>query len=461
MATIHSASFRDPSGFIFHHQGILYRQVNPPYQPAYDHLLGSGLYEKLAQDGLLVRHREVEDIPSPTGNVYRILQPEVIPFISYPYEWSFSQYKDAALVTLEVAAEALKKGMILKDASAFNIQFVNGKPLLIDTLSFDIYQPGKPWDGYRQFCQHFLAPLALAAHTDIRFLKWMAQAVDGMPLDLASALLPARTRLALGGLGSHIHIHARLQGMQPSKTAQVQQTPEIGKAILENLFRQLKATVQKLTWKPENTEWADYYEITNYSDDSFKRKETLVTELLEQAAPQTVWDMGANNGHFSRLAARMGAQTLSSDIDYAAVEKNYRQVRATGETNLLPLVLDLTNPSPAIGWANKEREDILARGSSDLVMALALIHHICISNNVPFRNFFAFLARAGAWAIVEFVPKEDSQVQKLLATRKDIFGDYHEEGMENAARHFFTIVRKERVADTARTMYLLKRGGDG
>ncbi|MGE5373519.1 MAG: SAM-dependent methyltransferase, partial [Bacteroidota bacterium] len=205
-----SASFRDPSGFLFIREGVLYRQVNQKYAQEYARLMESGLYEKLVKARLLVPHVEVEGVQPESGECFRVIQPERVPFISYPYEWSFGQLKDAALASLSIQKRALKLGMSLKDASAYNIQFVHGKATLIDTLSFELYKEGQPWVAYRQFCQHFLAPLSLMALKDVRLSQLLRVYIDGIPLDLASELLPWRTQLNFG-LMTHIHLHAGAQ----------------------------------------------------------------------------------------------------------------------------------------------------------------------------------------------------------------------------------------------------------
>lgn len=452
-----SSSFRDPSGYLFVRNGVLYRQVNNPYSKAYDKLMNSGLYEELTSRGWMVPHVETEQKGEDPAQAYRVLQPERLPFISYPYEWSFSQLQDAALLTLEINKLALEKGMILKDASAFNIQFKDGKPLLIDTLSFDVYRKGSAWDGYRQFCQHFLAPLALASLVDIRFMQLSRNYIDGIPLDLASRLLPAKTRFGLSGLNVHVHLHAKMQRQYADKQGVANNAGLLSKDALRNMLNGLIQTVQKLTWQPKGTEWGEYYSATNYSDDSLKQKGELVGAFIDKCKPKTVWDLGANNGLFSREAARRGVFTVASDIDPAAVEKNYLTLRNKGEKNLLPLVMDLTNPSPAIGWANQERESFSARGPVDMLLALALIHHLAISNNLPLDSIAEFFAGTAKWSVVEFVPKTDSQVQRLLSTRKDIFDRYTVEGFEEAFKHFFTVVEKKPVSGSERMLYLLKR----
>lgn len=455
------ASFRDPSGFLFRQDGHLYRQVNQEYHPNYDRLVSSGLYERLVKKKWIVTHQEVDVTPPAPERAYRILEPEVIPFISYPYEWCFSQLKDAALLTLSIHKAALESGMALKDASAYNIQFRQARPVLIDTLSFEVYQEGQPWVAYRQFCQHFLAPLALMAFQDVRLGQLMRVYIDGIPLDLASRLLPARTRLDFGIL-THIHLHASAQkrysdhNVRPRTPGQqVSRTAHLG--LIENL----ESTVRKLAWKPAGSEWADYYDITNYTQTASDAKAEMVKGFLQTIHPSTVWDLGANTGAFSRLAAEMGIPTISADIDHAAVEKNYLEARQKKEKNLLPLLIDLTNPSPAIGWENHERDSFLQRGPVDAVMALALIHHLAISNNLPLENLAEFFSRLTRWLIIEFVPKEDSQVKKLLQTRLDIFRNYHPEGFESAFSQRFTIHEKKAVVESERILYLMEKKTGG
>jgi len=452
-----SSSFRDPSGFLFKRNGVLYRQVNQSYAKIYDKFISSGLYEELIQHGWLVAHKEVDVETDDKALAYRILQPNLVPFISYPYEWSFSQLKDAALLTLEINKLALSRSMILKDASAFNIQFVDGKPILIDTLSFDVYRKDSAWDGYRQFCQHFLAPLALASLVDVRLMQLSKIYIDGIPLDLAGHLLPVKTHFGLTGLNVHIHLHARVQREYADKQTSRNDAALLSKEALINMLNGLIKTVEKLTWTPKGTEWGDYYSATNYSDETLRLKGEIVSRFIDKAKPSKVWDLGANNGLFSREAAKSGIFTVASDIDPAAVEKNYLTIKAHNEKNLMPLLMDLTNPSPAIGWANQEREAFNARGPVDMLLALALIHHLAISNNLPLESIADYFASIANWVVVEFVPKSDSQVKRLLATRKDIFDNYTEKGFEDAFARAFEVSEKKKLMCSERTLYLLKK----
>jgi ribosomal protein L11 methylase PrmA len=447
----HPASFRDPCGFIFERAGQLFRQVNLVAQPDYDRFMQSGLYEQLTKQKSLISHFESTEPALLPELAYKILEPQKVDFISYPYEWSFSQLKAAALLTLEIQEKALKKGMTLKDANAYNIQFRNGKPILIDTLSFTELKPGQPWQAYGQFCRHFLAPLALMALTDIRLNQLLRVHLDGIPLDLASKLLPAKTWLNLGLL-SHIHLHAKSQlkyAKDPVQKKEAQLKPE----TLTHLISHLKSTVKALTWKPENTEWGDYYEATNYSRDSFDAKIKLVQELAKVAKPKTVWDLGANTGEFSKAIMQDVESIIAFDADPAAVELNYLNNK---NPKILPLLMDLVNPSPMLGWENQERDSLLKRGPADLTMALALVHHLAISNNVPLLKLAQFFAKAGKFLLIEFVPKTDSQVKKLLATRSDIFPEYTQSTFEAIFSTVFRIEAIKPIPGTERTLYLMQ-----
>jgi len=453
-------SFRDPSGFLFKRKDILYRQVNQIYAENYQLLLSSGLYDNLVKHSLLISHQEV-DVPSEdVSTAYKIIQPEMLGFISYPYEWSFSQLKDAALTTLNIQQRALKHNMSLKDASAYNIQFHKGKPIFIDTLSFEKYKEGEPWVAYKQFCQHFLAPLALMAKVDVRLSQLLRIYIDGIPLDFAVSLLPFSTSLNFGLL-THIHLHAKAQSQYAGKkidnSTNSVRFAQVSKNALIGLIENLKKTILSLEWKPAGTNWADYYTFTNYSDESFEKKKKIVNEWLTRVNPKSVWDIGANNGLFTRLASNVGIPSLSFDIDPAAVEKNYRQVKLNKEENILPLLQDMTNPSPSLGWNNKERDSLLARASADMVFALALIHHLAISNNVPLNQIADLFHQLGKWLVIEFVPKSDSQAKKLLVARLDIFDQYTVEGFEKSFQEKFVIHDKVLVEGSERILYLMER----
>ena len=450
-----SSSFRDPSGFLFYEGALIYRQINKSYKENHDYLINSGLYKELSDSQLLISHEEVDSKYARSNEAYKIIKPELLPFISYPYEWCFSQLRAAALITLQIQKKSLQYGMSLKDCSAYNVQFAKGKPILIDTLSFEKYEPGKPWVAYRQFCQHFLAPLALTAYKDIRLSQLFRIYVDGIPLDLASKLLTLTSFFSFPLL-LHIHLHAKSQRHFADKKVNLN-SQNVTKLSLLGLVDNLESIITKLKWQPKNTEWADYYDKTNYSQEAFDNKKQIVAEFLDKVNPKNVWDFGANTGIFSRIASSKGIQTISFDNDPAACEKNYLESTKNNETNILPLLLDLTNPSPAIGWENQERASLFERGPADMVFALALIHHLAISNNLPFSKIADFFNKICNSLIIEFIPKEDSQVKRLLATREDIFDLYTQKSFEEEFKKYFTIQRSLNILNSKRTLYLMTK----
>jgi hypothetical protein len=457
----HGASYRDPAGFVFMDGGILYRQVNEAGCHDYERLMASGLYGKLVKNGDLVPHEEVDAAVSPDGRAFRVIRPEGIAFISYPYEWCFSQLKDAALLTLHLQKTAMAHGMSLKDATPYNVAFSGSHPVWIDTLSFEELTPNRPWVAYGQFCQMLLAPLALMSRVDIRLQNLLRAFIDGIPLDLASSLLPKMTWLR-AGLLMHLHMHAasqrRVTGHEvaPGKTQSLK-TQTFRPAALEGLIDSLASTVRNLEWRIPRTTWGDYYADTNYTGAAFAHKREIVSAALDRLAPATVWDLGGNDGTFSRLASSRGIATVCFDMDPAAVEKNYRQAKGSTERHLLPLLLDLANPSGRYGWANEERDALADRGPADLGLALALVHHLAIGHNVPLERIADFFSRIARAFVIEFVPKEDSQVQRLLASRPDIFDTYTQDHFERVFSALFEIIDATPVRESARTIYVMRQ----
>ena len=449
------ASYRDPSGVVFRRDGIVYRQVNRVFADEWALLQSSGLSAALTGAGLLIEHEPAPDVSPVDDRAACVIRPRQLDFVSYPYEWSFSQLKDAALTTLEIQERALRAGMSLKDASAYNIQFLEGRPILIDSLSFEKAEPGRPWVAYRQFCQHFLAPLALMAYRDVRCGLLLEPLVDGLPLDLAAALLPGRTRLR-AGLGAHLHLHARAQqrpGQGSGKRGSGPRVSDVGRlALLDSL----KRTVDGLKWKPEGTRWSDYTALTSYSPAAAESKAKLVGDMLGRVEGERVWDIGANTGAYSAIAAA-NRRVIAFDADAGAVERLYLQVRNGEMRNILPLLLDVTNPSPASGWALQERRSLPERGPAPIVMALALIHHLAIGSNVPLGFASSFFAGLGSELVIEFVPKDDPQTQSLLAARADIFPDYTADGFRAAFSRDFRILEEAPVDDSRRILFRMRK----
>jgi hypothetical protein len=449
------SSFRDPAGYVFYKGDQVFRSVSHSYKPSFDKLIDSGLYDHFIKNGWLIRHEEI-DPAGQTGsdaNAYKILRLPRIPFISYPYEWCFSQLRSAALLTLDIQLVALEHGMTLKDASAFNVQFYKGKPVFIDSLSFEEYKEGEPWKAYRQFCKHFLAPLSLISNVSHELYRLSEIHLDGIPLSLASELLPWKTKL-IPFYQMHIHYHAKLEQKHAGDTSPKSKL-KLSKARLSAIINHLRSGIGSMRLSVKKSEWSDYYKEFSYSEESIQHKKELVKAWVEKLQPAITWDLGSNTGMFSEIVANISGSVTAFDIDYLAVEKFYLECLSKRTENILPLVLDLSNPSPATGWANLERKSLSDRGPADLLLALALIHHLSISNNLPFNHVAKYLSETGKSLIIEFVPKTDSQSQRLLVTREDVFDNYNQHEFEKAFEEFFQIENREAIRGTDRTLYYM------
>lgn len=448
----HPASYRDNSGFVFEHEGKFYRYVSPVYETHYHQLINSGLYDELVKTKKLIPHEEVTDTAAFNFRDGKILLPQQLAFISYPYEWSFDMWKDAALLTLHIALKALQKEMILKDATPFNVQFINGKTAFIDTLSFEQYETGKPWVAYHQFCECFLGPLLLMHYCHPDTGKLFTVYPNGIPINVLANLLPKRSKWNMG-VFLHIHLQAKFSGKQkPSKTKE----NSFSKQKLELLLKGLESFVQKLSPKNIKTTWDDYYTDTILGKDYLDAKTVLVRSFTNFVDYKTVIDLGANDGHFS-LLLNDDKNIIAADADANCINDLYLKIKKEKRQNILPLINDLTAPSPAIGWANSERDSSTTRFKADLVMALALIHHLAIAKNIPLSFIADWLQPMAENLIIEFVPKEDEKVKLLLQSRKDIFDGYSLEHFKVAFAQSFQIVREEKVGNTNRTLFLMKR----
>lgn len=443
------SSFRDPSGYVYYEDGEVYRKINSCYKDTFIKFNSSELCRKLFNNDMLIKY----DVVSDKDDI--ILKVEKVPFISYPYEWCFKQLKDAALLTLNIEKMALEYNFSLKDASAYNVQFIGGKAIFIDILSFDSYHDGDVWGAYGQFCRHFIAPLLLMAKVDQNLNCLLKNYIDGIPLDICSNILKGR-----GGLLALEHIRMHNSSIKRNNNKKNNKI-YLPKNKLVKIIDMLIMQISKLEVKSISTEWGDYYSNTNYSDIAFDDKKRIVQNYLKFiniGSDDTVCDLGANDGTFSMIASSMEAYVLSLDIDYNAVNNNYIN---NNHERMLPLLFDFNNPSPAIGFSLMERKSIIERINVKCIMALALIHHVCISNNVSFLYFFESLSKMGKYLIIEFVPKDDSKVIELLQTRLDIFDDYNVDSFEKAAKKFFKIINKEMVKDSRRIIYLMENKDEG
>lgn len=452
-----ASSFRDPSGFVFELESELYRSVSREYSENFDFFVKSGLRDFLFTEDLLIKHDQVSldkfEFIAPDDIV---LKPERLPFISYPYEWCFSQLKSAAILTLEVLKSSLDHGMILKDGSAFNVQFKGCKPVFIDTLSFEIYKEGQPWSGYKQFCEHFLAPLCLAAYIGPEFQFLCRLGIDGISLKMASKMLPLKTWLTAPIL-FHIHLHAKSVDYYSDKATQTRAKQGlIPKRNLIAMIHHLTSFIKRLELKTSHkTQWQNYDQQTHYSKISKEDKASLVREFVDLVNPSVVWDVGSNDGFFSRAVSNDNRLVLSLDSDSLAVEKNYAHCIEEANNNVFPLLMDMANPTPGMGWANRERTELAMRSRPELIMALAVIHHLVINNNIPFELVADNFAELADWLVIEFVPENDEKIIPLPSTAGKL--SYNQQNFKMSFLKKFTIEKEKQIEGSGRTLLLLKR----
>lgn len=445
-----SSSYRDPDGFVFVENGYIYRYIGPAYFENYELLFSSGLYYDLTEKGRLVKHEEITPEP---GADYKIILPEQIPFISYPYEWSFDMWKDAAIVTLKIAILAQKKGMMLKDATPFNIQFNKGQPVFIDTLSFERYDPQKPWIAYRQFCECFLGPLLLMKYCHRDMAKFIRVYPEGIPLEIICNLLPARAFLNI-----YVQLHILIQRKISSRNKKNKASRFLfSHKKLQVLLGVLLDMLLNMKPKEKQSVWKNYYTETILGAGYLSAKEEIFKKISADIPFKSVIDLGANDGNFSMLLRDRAASIIATDGDSNCINMLYKNLKKEKIKNIVPLVSELTAPSPALGWANAERTSLTSRLKGDLILALALVHHLAIAGNVPLSFIAKWLSGMGPFLIIEFVPKSDEKVQQLLMHRKDIFPHYTHQEFKKEFGIYFTAISEERIGNTERILFLMKR----
>jgi len=456
------ASFRDPAGRVFEAGGIIYRAIYQPGLEDYRAATEDGIYERLISKGLLISHTEVDPAAAGVDDALVCLQHPTIPMVSYPWEWSFSQLKDAALLHLDIMEDLLPRGYWLRDANAFNVQFDGQRLKLIDTLSIGRREKDRPWVAYKQFCSHFLAPLAVAAKSDVRLLSLWRGYLDGFPLDLAARLLPGTARLN-PRLFMHLYLHASMQQSSDSKDRLHETKPKtvrVSDIALLGMIRSLRKAIKGLTYRPNSDIWQGYTEIRTYNDEDVLAKSDFIETVVGELSPAVVWDFGGNTGEFSELAARGGAFVVSVDSDPACTEFLYNRLKRGGTSaQILPLTMDLSNPSPGLGFNQVERSGLRERGPVDLLFALALIHHLVLSASIPLEHIALWFSQITRRLLIEFVPETDPMVKKLLVNRGDDHLPYSMEHFRKGFSHHFS-VEKEQQLKNGRSLFVLRNNNE-
>ena len=465
-----AGSFRDREGRVFYHQERVLRALSRRGLDAWHRLAAAPFFRRAQDTGTMVRTTEVADAESVlqglggAGAEHWIgaLEHERVPFVSYPYEWCFGMLRDAALLTLDLLIDALDEDMVLKDASAYNVLFRGARPVFIDVASFEPWQAGRPWVGYRQFCQLFLYPLEMTAFRDVDFQPFLRGSLEGIEPSTMRALLRPRDRMR-SGVVVDVDLHARLESSTAAGDRAVRSDiarAGFKKEMIASNVKRLRRIVAGLRFKRAASEWADYAEDNSYEAADHDKKKRFVESAVGMERRRLVMDLGANTGTFSRIAAAHADQVVALDVDHLAIERLYRSLAESGPSNILPLVGNLADPSPGLGWRGRERKAIDARADVDVVLALALIHHLVITANVPLDEVVDFFAALGREVVVEWVSKDDPMVKRLLRNKDDQYDDYDLAVLESSLeRHFRTVDRQELESGTRVLYHARERRG--
>jgi ribosomal protein L11 methylase PrmA len=456
-AVLEPGSFRDPDSRVFSVDGRILRLLSERGLAEWRVFSASPLFGELVDEGKLVGTREAEDVALP--GAAGVLEHDVVPFVSYPYEWSFGMLRDAALLQLELVRRAVEAGLMLKDATPYNVQFRGARPVFVDVGSFEPLREGEPWAGYRQFCMLFLYPLLLEAWKGVPFQPWLRGSIDGiMPQELRS-LLSFRDRFRRGAL-THVVLHARLERSYEERDADLKRELKAAgfrkELILANV-RKLEKLVGGLTRHGGESAWSGYGPTTTYSDEDAERKARFVAEAVAAERPRAVWDLGANEGRHARIAAETAEHVVAVDADEVVVDRLYEALKAEGAGTILPLTMNLADPSPGLGWRGLERRPLSARGTPDLALCLALVHHLSISGNVPVAEVVEWLRSLGASVVVEFPTPDDPMVARLLRRKREHdHPDYRRDWFERCLGERFDVARTEELASGSRILYLAR-----
>ena len=455
---IEPGSFRDRTARVFYRDGSVYRGLSASALEEWRSVSAASFFKQAIESGQVV----ATETAAPAAGHARlpaewagVLKHQRIPFVTYPYEWCFGMLKHAALLQLELLEAALVEGFTLKDATPFNVQWVGPRPTFIDVASFVRWTPGQPWSGYRQFCRMYLYPLVLQTYKGIPFHPWLRGRLDGITAQECRRLMSWRDMLRPGVL-THVVAQSRFEQRYANTGREIRrelQQAGFQKSFIARNLANLKTLVAGLEWAPPASAWSGYADCNSYDREDSAAKERFVEAALAARTPRIVWDLGSNTGRFATLAARFADHVIAIDSDHESVERLFGALRQGGPRNVLPLVMDLSDPSPGLGWRGAERQTMLQRGRPDLVLCLALIHHLAITANIPIADVVDWLAEVGASLVIEFPTPEDAMVKRLLLNKDQVYADYCVEYFETVLGARFDVRDRLPLPSGTRILY--------
>jgi hypothetical protein len=454
MTEPNNISYRDTAARVVKNKSKYYRYVFNEYIAEYDHLMQSGLYQELTEKKLLIKHNEIE-IDTNEPNVYKLLYPEQIPFQSYPYEWSSNQWKNAILAYIKINHISLKYGMILKDATPYNFYFHAGKAVMFDTSSFMFFKNNDNWIAYKQFCEEFLCPVALINFNGSEWSKLTIANLRGFKLKFVSKQLALKSWMNLTTL-LHIHLHSKYSCNETIKDNKFKKGFTLEK--IKSLQVILYNTISKWKLRSKNeSHWVSYYEKDIESKEYLKDKEETIRKWLKNLNAHKIIDLGANTGKFSLIASEFANIVISLEEDGNCVNYIFKIIKEKNIENIFPLIGNLAEPSPSIGILNKETENINVRGESDIVLALAVTHHLFFTNKLSFNQIKDVLIKfCRNFLIVEFIKKEDEKIKILTKNKNYNFSKYNEIEFLKAFEKSFNLIEKKELNDSNRIIFMFK-----
>ncbi len=452
-----NGSFRDPAGQIYYENGRVFRRLTSIGVQRYLDLSDNDIISKSISKGFLINTYEIKN-ENETNNNQLILEHEKIPYISYPYEWSFSQLKDAAIFHLDFHLFLLENNATLIDSSAYNIQFIGTKLKFIDVLSIKKYSEGEHWVGHKQFCENFLNPLILKSKKGIKFNNWFKGNLEGIETGELNNLLTIFDKFSYN-IFAHIHLLNKLEEKYKSqKTLKpiVKNKKKISKKNLIAMLSQLRKFILGIQDHKSISTWDGYSLNNSYSTEEENNKKDCVAKFCRRNNFDLIADIGCNDGEYSILSLSNGCKkVIGFDFDINTINKAYENAKDKN-LNFLPLYFDASNPSSNIGWYQKERKGFIERGNFNAIIALAFEHHLAIAKNVPLNDVIGWLVSLAPTGLIEFVPKNDETIQKMLELKGDIFPDYNQENFEKYLLTNSKIISKTIVSNSKRTIYEYK-----
>ena len=455
------SSFRDNLGNIFYFENKVIRTINKIGKKNFEFILDKKILEDSISNNFLINTKIVrkDDLPNFFSKFEYVVESDFIPYISYPYEWSFEQLKYAAICHLDFQIFLFEKDAVLRDASAYNIQFIGSKPVFIDLLSIKEYEDGEHWFGYKQFCDNFLNPLLLGSIKGIQHNGWFRGNFEGIQTVELNKLLNLWDKLSLR-IFSHVHLQAKsiTQSIESSNkiSKKFHSINKLSKNSYISIIKQLRDWISNLSFKKETTVWQNYSKENTYDGAEYNQKKKIVSEFIRKRNPNTIIDLGCNDGDYSNLCLDHGVKNVVGfDFDHNSISRAFLRAM-NNKRSFLPLVLDASNPSPSQGWFQKERKGFLERFNADALIALAFEHHLVIAKNIPIEQFIDWLLNISKNGLIEFVPKSDETIQKMLRFREDVFLNYSETEFENCLKAKSNIINKNLITKSGRIIYEYK-----